>query len=297
MIISVSRRTDIPAFYGEWFRNRLAAGSCLVPNPFNPRQVSEVSLKPGDVDAFVFWTRNPGPFLPVLDEVDARGIPYVFLWTFTGYGPPLEPCAPSEGQALSAFEALADRIGPERLVWRYDPIVLGPGLGPEEHVRRFGGLARRFRGRVQEVKVSLVDLYRKTERRLRKLENGEAFAVDPAGDPGLPAMLSGLVRAAQEAGMDLRTCAESEDGTSLGARPGRCVDPGRLGRIAPGPFPQTKDPGQRVACRCAPSRDIGMTDTCLHGCVYCYATRSFETAQANHARHDPAAPSLQPLGR
>jgi hypothetical protein len=295
MIISASRRTDIPAWYSRWFLNRLRAGYCLVANPFNPSQVARVSMRQEDVDAIVFWTRNPVPLLPALDLLDGEGYRYMFLYTITGYGPPLEPYAPPPAQATDTFLQLAGRLGAARVVWRYDPIVLGPELTPEHHVSRFEGLARRLAGATETVKISLVDLYHKTRRRLGRLPGGDHYLGDPETSPQLPHLISALHGISAANGMRLETCAEEQDFTTLGAAPGRCIDGLLLSRLFGGSFPITKDKGQRRHCLCAPSKDIGMTDSCLHGCVYCYATRSHQSAVRNHARHDPEAESLLPL--
>jgi len=295
MIISASRRTDIPAFYSQWLRNRLEAGFCMVPNPFNRNQVTRVSLLPDDVDAMVLWTRDPRPIMPLLDGMQRLHYRTVFLLTLNAYTAPLEPHSPPQQQAVAAFHQLAGRIGPQCLTWRYDPIVLGPGLEVDDHLRRFAQLARELRGATARVKISMVDLYRKTRRRLSRMSQGERFLVDPITSAELPDLVRGLSELANANGMELSTCAEEQDFTSLGAPPGRCIDAEWLAGLFGRPFPITKDKGQRRHCWCAPSRDIGMTDTCLHGCTYCYATRSHGAAVANHRRHDTMSPSLLPL--
>jgi hypothetical protein len=294
MIVSVSRRTDVPAFFGEWFVERLRHGFCLVPNPFNRSQVTRISLARSDVDAFVFWTRFPAPFAPAFDALDRRGDPYLVLLTLTGYGPPLEPGAPPVGNALHAAQKLAGRIGRQRLVWRYDPILFGPGLDPGSHLERFARLATGLEGLVDAVRVSFVDLYRKTRRRLAALPGGEAFLVDPAATPAAGDLLAGLAALARAHGMSLSTCAEERDWSAADAPPGACVDGALLERLF-GIRAAGKDPGQRAHCRCAPSRDVGITDTCRHGCVYCYATSSHEVAARRSSRHDPGLPSLLSL--
>jgi hypothetical protein len=294
MIVSVSRRTDVPAFYGEWFLARLEAGFCLVPNPFNRSQVARISLARAAVDAFVFWTRFPAPFAPVFTALDRRGDPYLVLLTLTGYGPPLEPDAPPVEDALRAARALAARIGRQRLIWRYDPILFGPGLDPASHLARFARLATGLEGLVEEARVSFLDLYRKTRRRLAALADGDAYLVDPTASPAAGDLLAGLVAVARERGMRVTTCAEERDWSDRGAPAGACVDGALLERLfgvrAPG-----RDPGQRAHCRCAPSRDVGIADTCRHGCVYCYATASHQVAVEHGSRHDPSLPSLLPL--
>lgn len=291
MIVSASRRTDIPAFYGEWFLGRLAAGFCLVPNPFSPRQVSRVSLLRGDVDAFVLWTRDPRPFAAGFDALDRQGFPYLVLLTLTGYGPPLEPHAPNEEEVVAVARSLAARVGPERLVWRYDPVVLGPGLGPEEHAARFARLAERLEGSTLQVKVSFLDLYRKTRRRLGALDHGGDYLSDPSLCTGAGELLASMSASAAKYGMVLTTCAEARDWSGWGAAPGGCVDGDLLRRLFGLRLAGT-DRGQRAHCRCAPSRDIGAPDTCLHGCVYCYATASHELASRRHAAHDPEGSAL-----
>ena len=295
-VISASRRTDLPAFYAPWLENRLRAGYCTVPNPFNPRQVATVSLLPADVAAIVFWTRDPSRSDRLLDLLDQLAIPSLFLVTVTGYGPPLEPYAPTAARASAACHRLAARLGPARVVWRYDPIVLGPGLAPDDHRRRFAELAARLEGATDTVKVSFVDLYRKSTRRMGALPGGAAWLEDPATLAAAGPLVADLAAIAARAGMTLETCAEPVDWGAWGARPGRCIDPARLNRLFGLALPTVKDRGQRPACGCAPSRDIGMNDSCRFGCAYCYATTSDERAAERQRAHDPSGQSLIPAG-
>jgi len=295
VIISASRRTDIPAYYGEWLLNRLKAGWCRVPNPFNRKQVAEISLASDDVDAFVLWTRDPRPFGDGFDYLDDRGDPYLVLFTLTGYGPPLEPHAPPPESALTAFRDLAQRIGPDRVIWRYDPIVVGPGLTIDDHQRRFAALARRLESSTRMVKTSFLDLYRKTQRRLATIPNGEAFIADPAHHPRAEELVRSIAEIATNHGMRLEICAETHDFSHLGAPPGRCVDGALLSRLFGISVPRGADPGQRSACRCTPSRDIGVPGTCAAGCVYCYATASHPAALRRLEAHDSTGPAMVPL--
>src|SRR4030042_2185928 len=121
MIISASRRTDIPAFYTPWFMNRLREGYCSVPNPYNPAQIATISLKPEDVDVMVFWTRNPSRLLHHLKELDCAGYPYYFLYTIMDNPLILDPYSPSAEKSIRVFLTLADMIGPEKVIWRCDP--------------------------------------------------------------------------------------------------------------------------------------------------------------------------------
>ncbi len=294
MIISASRRTDIPAFYGEWMINRLRAGFCRVANPFNPTQVSRVSLAGDDVDAIVFWTKDVGPFLPRIADLERLGHPYCFLYTLNDYPSALEPNLPPFEQRLAVFRELSARIGPERVSWRYDPIVLSERMDAECHRERFRYIAKALSGATHRVIVSLVDFYRKTERRLREVEQatGDSFVRAPTHDPCLPELADGLVRIASECGMRIQSCAEDARVTACGIEPGACIDGDYLQRVFGIDVPARKDRGQREACRCVASRDIGATDSCLHGCAYCYSTRSHAAARARHARHDPRADML-----
>lgn len=292
MIISASRRTDIPAFYSEWFMNRVREGYCLVPNPFNPDQVARVSLKPGDVDAIVFWSKDPVPLFPHLGELDRRGYRYYFLFTLNGYGLELEPNLPPVEARVAAFRELSVRLGPERVIWRYDPIVLSNRTGALFHEETFAGLAAGLAGATRRVVVSIVDYYRKTERRLARLAgDGYRFDKGSAAEAHVKALLKCLREIAVGHGIAMQSCAEETDLRDASIAPGSCVDGELLHRLwgveAPG-----KDPNQRAACGCVVSKDIGVNDTCLHGCRYCYATRSDAFARARWRRHDPHAPAL-----
>ena len=151
MIISASRRTDIPAFYAEWMVRRLREGYCTVPNPFNRNQVSRISLRPEDVDAIVFWTRNPRPLMPYLDELDSRGYRYYFQFTILGYPREIDPKSPPAATAVEAFCELAERLGPRRVIWRYDPIVFTGITPPAFHQENFQRLAESLRGHTRRV--------------------------------------------------------------------------------------------------------------------------------------------------
>ncbi len=291
MIISASRRTDIAAFYTPWFMNRVRAGFCTVPNPMNRKQISEISLAPGDVDAIVFWTRDPRPLMPHLTELDERGFNYYFQFSLLGYPRLIDPKSPSPKIALTAFRQLAQCIGPERVIWRYDPIVFSQLTPPAYHEEQFARLAGELRGSTRLCVISVVDVYRKLQGRL------QALADTPAAFGDIPCekihhLLERLAEIAEANGMEITSCAEAEDWSSWGVPSGKCVDAGLANRLFGLSLADKKDPSQREACGCILSRDIGMYDTCLFGCTYCYATTSFVRARAQFAGHDPDSPSL-----
>lgn len=293
MIISASRRTDIPALYSEWFLNRVRAGWCLVPNPFNSRQVSRVSLKPENVDAVIFWSKNPAPMMPHLDELDARGLRYCFLFTLNDYPPELEPNVPPLRNRMEVFTQLAKRLGPLRVIWRYDPIIISNRTSVQSHLEKFAMLVQSLEGSTSRVIVSILDWYQKTDRRLMDLEKeGYAFDREALQRPSTGSLLSDMGRMAKEAGMEIYTCAEPTDFSQFGVPPGRCIDDALLRRIWPSIASFVKDPSQRKDCLCVSSKDIGMNDTCVHGCAYCYSTRNLQVAVRRHKEHDPASPAL-----
>jgi hypothetical protein len=293
MIISASRRTDIPAFYSEWFMNRLQEGYCLVPNPFNPRQVSRISLVPESVDAIVFWSKNPAPMLRFLSTVENLGYRFYFLFTVNGYPKALEPGLPTLAERISTFIELSERIGPRRVIWRYDPIILSNRTDASYHRKTFENLCRQLAGSTQRVITSIITLYRKTQRNLAPLEKqGYVFDKDPRSNPEIEALLSHMATCAAEHGLDIFACAEKIDYIPLGIRPSSCIDAALIRELWGIPVSSKKDPGQREHCGCAMSRDIGMTDTCPHGCPYCYSTMSPEIALRRYKIHDPGSTAL-----
>jgi hypothetical protein len=286
MIISASRRTDIPAFYTSWFFNRLREGFALVRNPFNPRAVSRVPLVPSLAECIVFWTRNPSPLVTRLDELDSHGIPYYFQFTVTPYGRDLEAGMPPRDSLLRAFLDLAARIGPRRVRWRYDPIILTGEYTADFHFTQFERLARALGGSTERCVISFLHLYRKCRRNL-----SGAGIVTPEST-GRMMMARKLAEIAGERGIALEWCAPEDDISGTGILPGKCVDGGLIESLGGTALPRKKDPGQRKNCGCAKSADIGAYDSCAHGCLYCYATADPARAAANLASHDPLSPML-----
>lgn len=291
MIISASRRTDIPAFYADWMLNRLRAGYCTVPNPFNRNQVSRISLAASDVDVIVFWTRNAGPLLRHLDEIDSLGYRYYFQFTILGYPHCIEPHTPALQTATSVFRKLAGRLGPERVVWRYDPIVFTQATPPEVHRQKFREIAEDLAGHTRRVVVSVVDPYRKTEARMAELQGHGAGLCECPSDE-FAQLMTDLAGYARQHEMEIVSCAEEIELAQYGIRAGKCVDDELIQQAFGLQVSTRKDSSQRQACGCIRSRDIGMYDSCLFGCPYCYATKSFELARKQHDRHDPLSPSL-----
>lgn len=281
MIVSASRRSDIPAFYAAWFMGRIREGYCLVQNPFNARSYSRVPLSPGDAELILFWTKNPLPLMPYLDELDARGYAYCFSFTVTPYGRDVEPNLPPEAARLDAFAALAARLGPARVDWRYDPILLDSSHPAAWHEDRFGRLCDALAPLTTRCIFSFADPYRHLGGRIKPTEGRD-----------MRDMAARLARVASPHALALYTCCERLDLSAFGVRPAACVDPQRIAGILGCPLRLMQDKGQRPGCGCAQSVDIGAYSTCPGGCAYCYATKSAALARSRFATHDPALPSL-----
>ena len=291
MIISASRRTDLPAFYAPWFMNRIRAGFCTVPNPFDRSRVATVSLAPADVEVIVFWTRNPRPLLPHLAELTAWGYRYYFQYTLMVNPTWLDPQAPPIEISLKNFRDLAEAVGPEKVIWRYDPIVFTDRTNGAFHRETYGPIARALKGYTRRSVISIVDLYRKTGKRLGELSNQRIEVKAP--DRGmLDELMPALADLARENGLEIVSCAEEIDLQPYGIQPGKCIDDGYIKEVFALEVIGKKDPSQRKACGCVVSRDIGMYDSCLYGCRYCYATTSFDRARVHHANHDLLGTSL-----
>ena len=289
MIVSVSRRTDIPGFYSQWFMNRIRAGTCLVPNPFNPRQISRVSLRPEDVDVIVFWTRNPRPLFSYLPELDDRGYRYYFLFTLMANPREIDPRLPPVDMAIKTFRDLSHRLGPDRVVWRYDPIFLSSITDAEFHQKTYRHLAGALRGYTRRSIISVAHIYRKIQKRIRELEKQGIELLVP-GEDNLVTLMGALAETAAQNELALQSCADELN--LPGITPGKCVDGELMAKVFGLNLELRKDGCQRNHCGCIESKDIGMYESCPCGCVYCYATTSIERAQTNYRRHDPRWQSL-----
>lgn len=289
MIVSASYRTDIPAFYGDWFRQRLAEGFVRVANPYGGRPY-EVSLRAPDCDGFVFWTRNVAPFRPALAEVAARGLPFVVHMTITGYPRALETSVVEPARATEDMQWLAATFGPRAGVWRYDPVLMTSLTDAAWHRETFARLSKALRRATDEVVLSFAQIYAKTRANLDRAATHHSFAWHDPDVGEKVALLGELASIAAKNGLRATLCSQADLlGESLA--PARCIDAARLSDIA-GHDIVAKTKGNRPGCLCAESRDIGAYDTCPHGCTYCYAVRWPELAKRNFRSHDPAAPML-----
>jgi hypothetical protein len=294
MIVSASYRTDIPAFYGDWFVERLNAGFARVVNPYGgpPR---DVPLDRAAVDGFVFWTRNVGPFFPVLRRLADQGYPFVVQYTITGYPRALDAATIPTERAVAHLRQLAAEFGPRCVVWRYDPVLATTLTPPAWHLDTFRRLCPRLAGTVDEVVVSFAHIYRKTARNLMAAERALGFAWSDPEAEDKRSLLAGLAAGADDQGMRLTLCGQTALRVA-GVDEARCVDAERLRDVAGQPIRAVRKPHRRE-CGCWASTDIGDYDSCPHGCVYCYAVNSRSAAKRRFAQHDPKAPALGPPRR
>lgn len=288
MILSASYKTDIPAFYADWFMAQLRAGSCNSKNPYNGR-VSQISLDPDTLDGIVFWTRNIRPLLAHLDEIRAVA-PFAVQFTVTNYPRALEPSVVAAECAIADLRHLAAGHGPKAVVWRYDPILLSSLTPAGWHETSFAALAGEIAGATDEVVVSFAHIYRKTRRNLDRAASRHDFDwTDPEADEKR-SLLATLRDVAEESGLLLTLCAQ-KDFLVPGVDLARCIDAARLSDIAGAPIAAPQQ-GNRPDCLCHRARDIGAYDSCPHGCRYCYAVNDHAAAKAAYRGQRPDATML-----
>ena len=307
LIISASRSTDIPAFYAEWFINRLKAGYCVWYNPFN-QQPMYVAFK--NTKAVVFWSKNPRPLIPYLHELDERNIHYYFQFTLNDYeNERFEPNVPSVETRIETFMQLSEKTGKEKVIWRFDPLVMSDKTGVDELLRKVENIGNQLKGYTEKLVFSFADIgniYKKVENNLKRLNiNYREFTPQTMNE-----FASGLRELNKNWHFELATCAEQIDLKQYGIEHNRCIDGELMKRIfaedadfvyylSYGKLPERnslfaeetpqkeanlKDRGQRKICGCMISKDIGMYNTCPHFCVYCYANTSKEEVEKNMLR-------------
>lgn len=285
MILSASRRTDIPNYYADWFYNRIREGFLYVKNPMNDRQVSRIELSPEIVDCIVFWTKNPVPMLKRLDEL--KEYTYYFQFSLTGYGHDIEPFVPhKKDRMIPAFQELSNRIGVKRVIWRYDPILFNDVYTMEYHKKAFAQIARSLEGYTKKCVISFVDRYAKNKKSM------DALHAQEPDEEALKSFARDLSAVAHASGMEIATCAERIDLEDCGIAHNCCIDPILIEELLGCGIKAAKDKYQRAECGCMESVDIGSYDTCRNGCKYCYANRSAAAAEKNSLLYDADSPLL-----
>jgi hypothetical protein len=266
MILSASRRTDLPAFFGDWFMRCIGEKKALVKNPVNPKIVSEIALDPDSVDCIVFWTKDPRNFLPRLDELDALGYRYYFQFTLTAYDSSIERNL-DKTNIVDAFIALSERIGREKVIWRYDPIFINDTFTLSHHIDHFETLCEKLREYTEKCVISFIDSYSFLKK------NFARHAIRELSDGEIDILAGAFSAIGKKYDLPLSTCCEKVNLDAYGITHNKCIDGDLIERLFNTQVKPKKDPSQRVNCGCCVSRDIGAYNTCLHDCVYCYAKR------------------------
>lgn len=285
MILSASRRTDIPNYYSEWFLNRIKEGYLYVRNPMNVHQISKIMLSSEVVDCIVFWTKNPEPMFSRLDELDAYQ--YYFQFTLTGFGNDIEWNVPHKRKSMiPIFQKLSHKIGKERVIWRYDPIIFTDKYNPAYHVKAFEQIAKELRGYTSKCVISFVDIYRKNQKNMKALNPFFLTENDLAMFGKEIAFIAGHYD------IKVATCAETIDLSSCGIEHNCCVDKELIEKITGCKIQADKDKNQRKECGCMESIEIGTYNTCKNGCQYCYANYSQESVLQSGKLYDVNSPLL-----
>jgi hypothetical protein len=306
LIVSASRSTDIPAFYGDWLMARLAAGYVRWKSPFgaSPLYVSFEKTR-----VFVFWSKNPAPFFAYFDMLDQSGYGYYFLFTLNNYDAErLEPGVPPVGERIETFIRLSRRIGKGRVVWRFDPLILADGITVSDLLEKVRFVGDRIAPSTERLVFSFVDIEKYSKVR-RNLNAGGITGAREFTDDEVDEFCSGLAALNRRWGLSITACAEGRDLSRFGIGRGQCIsyslmikefwnDQKLMNFLQPddqqtfGGTPaavdlsrQLKDPGQRNTCQCIVSKDIGQYSTCMHLCAYCYANSSQERARWNYSRY------------
>lgn len=276
LVISASRRTDIPAFQSEWFMDCMRVGRAEWVNPFNGKAVTTDLSKTKFV---VFWTKNPLPVMCHLEELRRMGVDFYFQYTLNDYGNwGLERNVPPLVERIRTFKSLADKIGPERVIWRFDPIVITDKICWMELCNRFRRIAEELKGYTEKIVFSFCDYhYRKVVYNMHR----DNFLFKDLDETEMFNICRDISECAKSLDMnvDIATCAEKIDLSALGITHNSCVDKSLILRLTNGDkdlehyFSKVRT-GQRQLCNCASSVDIGTYNTCQHGCAYCYATYS-----------------------
>ena len=285
MILSVSRRTDIPNYSSEWFFTRLKDGFLYVRNPMNFHQISEIKISPDVVDCIVFWSKNPLPMMERLDELEAYN--YYFQFTLTGYGNDVERNLPNKKTSvIPIFQELSNKIGKEKVVWRYDPIFFSNRYNVQYHLKAFRSIAEALSGYTEKCVISFLDIYPKNKKNMDNLLSYDL------SDSELREFAKELSNIAKENHIKIGSCAEKVDLDEYGIIHNSCIDKELIEKIIGCKLKINKDKNQRIECGCVESVEVGTYNTCKNGCVYCYANYSAKSVESNFQKYDPLSPLL-----
>lgn len=274
MILFASGRTDIPAFYSNWFINRVKAGFVDVRNPFNQKLVSRIYFS--DVDLIMFCSKNP---LPMINKLDILKVPVLFHVTITPYGKDVEPNIPDKRLIIEGVKKLSLVLGIDNVVVRYDPIFLSDKYNVDYHIKAFDKLCKNLNGYVNKIIVSFMDEY-KNVRSNKNFLKYRAFTREDYKKIG-----EAFSKSAMDNGMSVQTCFEDEDLTQYGFVKGECLSH-ELAYILTGKKFKSSNVRKEKKCECVQMVDIGDYNSCIHMCKYCYANYDEKMVSSNFKRHD-----------
>jgi hypothetical protein len=281
-IISASRRTDIPAFYGEWFMNRIAKGFAGYANPFNNKKYI-VSLKKEDTAAIVLWSKNFAPFTDNALLLKYEGYSLFFNYTITGLPEIFEPDAPDEKESVESIQLLSSRFSPDHINWRYDPVLVSDITGADYHLDKFKSLCRLLKGYVKRCYISFPTPYGKVEKSFENFTGKTGIAVISPETNDRIILAEKISVIAGKYGIKIYSCC-GDYLTSDNIAGGRCIDGEILSSLSGYDLSKLKVRPTRKECRCTESTDIGIYDSCPHGCIYCYANCNSVKAAAFYKR-------------
>jgi hypothetical protein len=284
MIISASRRTDIPAYYSDWLLNRIKERYVYVRNPLNIHQISKINLSPDVVDCIVFWSKNPRPLLDKLQILNEYA--YYFQFTLNPYDKDIEVQLPCKYEILETFKKLSDMISPSKIIWRYDPVLLNKKYTISFHIDKFSEYAMKLKGYTEKVTFSFIDFYKKIT------ENIKFAEIDEITYEEKNIIADNFSRIAKNSNLIIDTCAEDIDLSKYNISHARCIDDRLIAKIIGYNFIAEKDKNQRLECGCVGSVDIGEYNSCSNGCVYCYANYSPNVVKTNFKKHNKFSPLL-----
>lgn len=282
MIINTGSRTDIPAYFSEWFYNRIKEGYVCMRNPYYPTQVTRYRLDPAVVDCLVFCTKNPAPMFQRIGELDAF-LQYWFV-TITPYGTEIEPHVPPKDEVMERFVELSGKVGVDCICWRYDPIFLSEKYSYEFHEAAFLQMAERLSGYTKVCVISFIDLYEKTLRNFKGVKAVERKMQQRITER--------FVEIGKTYGIAIKTCAESGELARFGADVSGCLTKEVIEQALGESLDLPRGARARESCSCLLGNDIGMYNTCGHGCLYCYANYDNGIVAENRLAHNPNSPFL-----
>lgn len=274
MILFASGRTDIPAFYSNWFIDRVKAGFVDVRNPFNQNLVSRINFS--DVDLIMFCSKNP---LPMIDKLKMLKVPVLFHVTITPYSKDVEPNIPDKRLIIEGVKKLSLVLGIDNVVLRYDPIFLSDKYNVDYHIRAFDKLCKNLNGYVNKIIVSFMDEY-KNVRSNKNILKYRTFTREDYKKIG-----EAFSKSAMDNGMSVQTCFEDNDLTQYGFVKGECLSH-ELAYILTGKKFKSSNVRKEKKCECVQMVDIGDYNSCMHMCKYCYANYDEKAVSSNFKMHD-----------